>query len=70
MRIRLVQFSNGKYGIQKGLFNKRYLDFRSPTFWWGVNDKYFHLCCTSKEEAEEVFDKYPPSVKVIKSKSV
>lgn len=53
--MRIVQFSNGKFGIEKGIFIKEYADRNDPGVWWGsfwANVKVYAIFDT-KEAAEK-----------------
>ena len=39
--IKIVRFSNGKFGLQKGVFFYKYLDFHDRNFWRGKDSKQF-----------------------------
>lgn len=53
--MKIVQFSNGKYGIRKGLFFKKYLDFypMECNIWRKKTDRSFKDCMTNKENIKE-----------------
>lgn len=58
--MKLVKFSNGKYGIRRGIFDKEYLDFSFRTehkrLWWPRCSGYFKDCMTSEEIARKEFE--------------
>jgi hypothetical protein len=63
---RLVQFSDGKYGIRKGywLFGYRFQDFKHTSYFWTIRSKFINDCKTTKEKAQEFLK--PIKYKIIK----
>lgn len=59
--IKVVQFNDEKFGVQRGRFfwkRKWHLDLKNPLFWWREGDNWFEDCKGTKEEAEEASDKW------------
>ena len=60
MKIELVEFNNGKWGVRRstmfGLM-KDYLDLRADkTFWWEKGSRFFPDCMASEDRARAVFE--------------
>ena len=50
---KLVEFSDGTFGLRKGLwlFGYKFQDFRNPSFSWTMKSFYFKDCTTTEEHA-------------------
>jgi hypothetical protein len=62
MPIKLVEFSDGTFGIRRGWFHYRFMDFKNNKYWWPQYNEYFFNCKTDKETAM----KHMVSHKVVK----
>jgi hypothetical protein len=55
---KLIQFSDGSYGIRRGILSYSYYDFLSSVInrhWWSCSDKWYKTDCrTTKENAMSV----------------
>jgi hypothetical protein len=62
MSIKLVKFSNGKFGVRKGNWFTGYrykdLSVTGKKFWWPKDDRFFDCCMGSEEVAREDFTAY------------
>lgn len=58
MRLEIVKFANGKYGIRKtSLFGMHtYLDLRETRYWWPLGSQFMESC--QAEELEKVQETY------------
>lgn len=67
MRVKLIKFSTGNYGIRKGCFfgNKEYLDFCTGV-WWEKDSKWFRDCQTDEETARRMYGQMVIKDKVVK----
>ncbi len=54
MNIKLVKFSNGKYGIRRGLIFHEYLDFRWGR-WFSKDSPFFKQCEIDEKTARFAF---------------
>lgn len=63
MKLRIVEFSNGKYGIERRtlfqcLFgsNGEFLDFNNPVCWWDEDDRHIKDCMNGNlQEVERIY---------------
>jgi hypothetical protein len=53
--MRIVEFSDGTFGILVKKFPKVFIDLRDLEYRWKSNSKYFHHCKGTKERVFEVF---------------
>ena len=60
MKIRLVKFKDGKYGIRQGTYfsGYKFFDLRADSvYWWATTSRHFEKDCrTSKDSATRAFD--------------
>lgn len=62
--MRIVEFNDGTFGIERGFIFKEYADLKSRgNFWWSIEHRYFFDCKGTKEQAEKAFFKYNTKVK-------
>ena len=63
---KLVGFSDGTFGIRKGLwlFGYRFQDFRHTSFSWTMKNSYFKDCKTTEEHAKSFLNNL--SYKIVK----
>ena len=65
--IKLVKFSDGKYGVRKGFIFHRYADFFTVGFWWSPGSQYMRDCRTADyERAVTMYEALTSSEEVIK----
>lgn len=60
MKIELVKFSNGQYGIRKYVFlmGYQYKDLRESAesnWWWGKDNSYFRDCQSTRDKAVKAY---------------
>ena len=62
--MKLVEFSNGKFGIKRGLWP--FIEYASLTsnncFWWSYGGDTFYSCQGTKEDCLEYLDKFYPKI--------
>ena len=64
--LRIVEFNNGKYGIQTNRFPRRFADLVNNRFSWGRGSKYFTECQGELSKCKEVMaSKYAKVVRYI-----
>lgn len=52
--MKLVQFSNGKWGVRRGFWpSYRFADLKNPSFWWDQSSGFLPDCMGTKEQALE-----------------
>lgn len=69
MKINLVKFRNGNYGVRRKhfIYGYQFLDFKgSGQFWWTRKDSYFFGCQTTKENAQARFDALTDNGEIVK----
>lgn len=53
--MKIVQFKDGKYAIQVGIFFKKYIDLNNK-YTWALNDTYFKNCKWTKKQCRDYID--------------
>ena len=54
MKGKLVQFSDGTYGVRVGwLFEYRFRDLVNPEFSWAIGVRHFKDCQGTRDQAEK-----------------
>ena len=65
MKLKIVEFKNGKFGVQRGRIFKYYLDLsginNDITMWWSLRDRWIRDCKGSYEEAFRHYDRLKQS---------
>jgi len=65
--IKLVKFSDGKYGVRKGFILHKYVDFYTTGFWWSSSSQFMRDCRTADyERAMTMYEALTSSEEVIK----
>jgi len=54
MKPTIVEFSNGKFGVQVGRWPAKFADLTSPRYSWGLRTKCIDDCMGCKADAEKV----------------
>lgn len=65
--MKVVQFSNGTYGIRKlSILGYEYLDFKMPCFWWGLKSRFIDDCQVDLKSVVDYYKKRNDRPVVIK----
>lgn len=57
MKVIIVQFEDGSYGIRRGWFSFKYLDLSPGSrFWWPLGSQWMHDCrCTDLQRVKTIY---------------
>ncbi len=53
--LRIVRFSNGMYGIRKGIIYYQYKDLSVDRCWWFKGSRYFRDCVGCAEKVKKAW---------------
>lgn len=54
--IKLVKFSNGKFGVRRGWIFYEYFDLKDTQYWWEKSSRHFPYCMVDIDIARHAFN--------------